>query len=535
MKRTDTFIQADSMGLGKTAQAIEYMRQTTNCHFIVVCPSSLKSNWCYEINEWLGIKVEPDVYTGNIIVTNYERVGRMIDLIGDYVHNFKGVIFDEAHMVKNVYSGRTQEARRLVNIVGNPMLLTGTPILNKPNDLMGLLYVGGRLSEFGGVDGYTRRYIPHVEKDNAIFFYNVAHLDELRKKIAPMICRRRWCDVHRPEYHIEETEVSLGKFADYPLASVNITNIQKVESQVVERKLPLVIKWIKEHYEQNHEPLVIFANRRRMIDGIHEALPNSVVVYGGMTHKQQQDSIDTFTDGRTDIIICSLACASCGLNLTRSHCVVFAEFPWTTGIYEQSVARCARRGQTYHTVYVYALILENSYDRYRLEQMHWKSEIANAIIDGEEKQDGRYYTGCVSLGIYSYIEDGSVDTSTYHGIDVYSSRFAYALGAMCKDWILAHPKCTGNPNQYWDYTFRSYLQYSFTVINSKLLVGIDNTGQDEMTLIKLFNSLQPLSEMIDYNIDVLSKRKLWFDNVWEQYAYPYNSWFTVYRQQIHTK
>ena len=102
MKRKDTFIQADSMGMGKTAQAIEYMKQTTDCHFIVVCPSSLKSNWCREINDWLGITVKPDIYTGNIIVTNYEKVGRMIDMIGDYVYNFKGVIFDEAHMIKNV-------------------------------------------------------------------------------------------------------------------------------------------------------------------------------------------------------------------------------------------------------------------------------------------------------------------------------------------------------------------------------------------------------------------------------------------------
>mgnify|MGYP002699997507 CR=1 FL=1 len=61
---------------------------------------SLKSNWCRELNDWLGITVKPDIYTGDIIVTNYEKVGRMIDMIGDYVYNFKGVIFDEAHMIK---------------------------------------------------------------------------------------------------------------------------------------------------------------------------------------------------------------------------------------------------------------------------------------------------------------------------------------------------------------------------------------------------------------------------------------------------
>lgn len=535
MKRKNTFIQADSMGMGKTAQAIEYMRQTTDCHFIVVCPSSLKLNWCNEIKYWLDITVKPDVYTGNIIVTNYEKINCMLDTIGDWIYNFKGVIFDEAHAVKNVYSKRTQYSRRLVERVGNPMLLTGTPILNKPNDLIGLLYVGGKLNEFGGIDGYTKRYIPKLEKDNAIFFCNVSHLDELHKRIKPFIVRRSWADIHRAKYYIQKEEISLGSFTNTPLLSVNITDISKIESDVAERKLPLTIKWVKNHYEKHHEPLIIFANHRKIIDGIHKAFDNSVVVYGGMTYKQKQKSIDSFNSGQSDLIICSLACASCGLNLVRSHRVVFAEFPWTVGIYEQAIARCARRGQTYHTIYVYALVMENSYDRYRLEQMHWKSEIANEIIDGKEKKDGRYFTGCVSLGIYSYLEDGSIDTSAYHGIDVYSTRFAYALGAMCKDWILAHTTCTGNPNVYWDYIFRSYLQYSFSVIHAQYLIGQSNTPQDELTLSRVYNTLVPLSEMLGCSVESLQEKKKWFDTVWKPFHYPSNSWFTVYKKQIYVK
>lgn len=456
MKRRDTFIQADDMGMGKTAQAIEYMKQTTDCHFIVVCPSSLKANWCREIKEWLGITVKPDVYTGNIIVTNYEKVGRMINMIGNWVHNFKGVIFDEAHAIKNMYANRTYEAKRLVDIVGNPMMLTGTPILNRPDDLLGLLYVGGKLAEFGGVEAYVKRYIPHIERDNAIFFSDFAHLDELHEKIQPFICRRQRCDIGQPNMPIKKTEVSLGSFSNRPLSAVSITDIQQIENEVMKRKLPLVVDWIRKDYATHNEPLVVFANHRMMIDVLSVVFHNSVVLYGGMTDKEKEQSVQAFTNGDADIILCSLACAACGLNLVRSHRVIFAEFPWTKGIYEQAIARCARHGQT-ETTEVFALVMENSYDRYRLEQMQWKSVIADSIIDGD-RTDGRYRMGNLPSSILSYLEDGSIDTSQYFGIDIHSTDFIFAVAKMSEDWILTHPTKTTEGYEYWEKLFHAYIQ-----------------------------------------------------------------------------
>lgn len=520
MKRKDTFIQADSMGMGKTAQAIEYMKQTTDCHFIVVCPSSLKSNWCRELNDWLGIIVKPDIYTGDIIVTNYEKVGRMIDMIGDYVYNFKGVIFDEAHMIKNVYAGRTYEAKRLVDKVGNPMMLTGTPILNRPNDLLGLLYVGGKLSEFGGIDAYTRRYIPNVEKDNAIFYCNFAHLDELHEKIEPFVCRRRWCDIRRPTFPIKKTEVTLGSFANAPLSSVNITNIQKVENEVMNRKLPLVVRWIQRDYDTHHEPLVVFANHRQMIDVLSAVFPNSTVVYGGMTYKEKEQNVQKFLNGDADIILCSLACAACGLNLVRSHRVVFAEFPWTKGIYEQAIARCARRGQT-KTTEVFALIMENSYDRYRLEQMRWKSAIADDIIDGKDKKDGRYYLGNLPHSVLACLEDGSIDTSPYFGMDIYSDEFTIAIAEMSRDWLLANTQVKGNEDIYWECVFCCFTQYVFGTAISMLSQGLsyDMSNLSNMNL---------LSDMSGYGVKTLQARYTWFLNRCKQLGFD-QTWIFLVR------
>lgn len=49
----------DEMGLGKTIQAIATMvalRNQGETHFVVVCPASVLTNWCREIEKFCNIK-----------------------------------------------------------------------------------------------------------------------------------------------------------------------------------------------------------------------------------------------------------------------------------------------------------------------------------------------------------------------------------------------------------------------------------------------------------------------------------------------
>lgn len=156
-------ILADEMGLGKTCQTISFLSHLyeTNkklMHLIIVPPSTL-DNWTREISVW-SPQFNFTVYQGNqderaqlrydIINDNFERpLNAILTTYGltsstnEDKAFFKKLkieycVFDEAHMLKNMYSVRYQA---LIKIPAKrKLLLTGTPLQNNLVELMSLLY-----------------------------------------------------------------------------------------------------------------------------------------------------------------------------------------------------------------------------------------------------------------------------------------------------------------------------------------------------------------------------------------------------------
>ena len=146
-------ILADDMGLGKTRQAIVSLRHTApDGPYLVVCPASVKRNWAREI-----AIAAPDTTTHVIeksaeryadqtwVIVNYDILSKHIDALAR--QPWAGLVFDEAHYLKNHRSIRSRLARQLADRVkagraAGPApvyLLTGTPLTNRPRDLFVLL------------------------------------------------------------------------------------------------------------------------------------------------------------------------------------------------------------------------------------------------------------------------------------------------------------------------------------------------------------------------------------------------------------
>ncbi|XP_066586309.1 SWI/SNF-related matrix-associated actin-dependent regulator of chromatin subfamily A containing DEAD/H box 1 homolog [Prorops nasuta] len=158
-------ILADEMGLGKTIQVIAFLtylkesgllQQQDGPHLIVV-PSSIKDNWKYELEKW-----SPDLnvvqYYGSqddrkemrmgwrngdlddvdVILTTYNLISSTPEERKLFrVMPIQYVIFDEAHMLKNMGTIRYENLVR-VN-AKHRILLTGTPLQNNLLELISLL------------------------------------------------------------------------------------------------------------------------------------------------------------------------------------------------------------------------------------------------------------------------------------------------------------------------------------------------------------------------------------------------------------
>src|SRR5204862_390748 len=85
----------------------------------------------------------------------------------------KALILDESHYVKNPQAKRTRAVRRLAEQLNPDALkicLTGTPVMNHPDELISQLRIIGRLEEFGSGARFKRRFqdaLHVVGADNA--------------------------------------------------------------------------------------------------------------------------------------------------------------------------------------------------------------------------------------------------------------------------------------------------------------------------------------------------------------------------------
>ena len=194
-KRT---ILGDQPGLGKTSQAIAsaigcQIKYGDASPILVVCPASLRMNWQKEFMTVAGMKsvimtdsIRNTFHTYNtvagiqVFIINYEGLKKFfvesIDRHKDpdtgkdkkvtlkdihfnpKINFFKTVIIDEIHRCKD---GGTQTSKFVMGVTkGKEYVfgLTGTPVVNKPKDLISQLYIINRLNEFGGYKGFINRY-----------------------------------------------------------------------------------------------------------------------------------------------------------------------------------------------------------------------------------------------------------------------------------------------------------------------------------------------------------------------------------------
>src|SRR5919109_1297455 len=170
LSRRRTFI-ADEQGLGKTVQALATLESDGAFPAVVVCPASMKLTWERESLNWLPDRsvtvLDGRAATGwteeagevEIVVLNYDIREAHLERLA--ARHPRAVVFDESHYVKNPGAARTKAALELAGRMPDDALrlaLTGTPVLNRAEELVSQLRVLGRLRDFGSGARLTRRF-----------------------------------------------------------------------------------------------------------------------------------------------------------------------------------------------------------------------------------------------------------------------------------------------------------------------------------------------------------------------------------------
>ena len=199
-------LNADSVGSGKTLMSAMCIQDFINRglnKIIIICKRSLKYQWKGELERFLNnpptILITPELKKKRddtykeaenlksfILITNYENY--LNDSREIYNLNCTFAVIDEAHVIKSHTGKKHKMIAKLTQEIPT-ILLTGTPVMSKPQDLYGILDLGTR-EYLGKYDDFKDRYLV---TDFGIYGEQVIgakHLDELKSIVSNVMIRR---------------------------------------------------------------------------------------------------------------------------------------------------------------------------------------------------------------------------------------------------------------------------------------------------------------------------------------------------------
>lgn len=385
------FMNCDEPGLGKTLQSIATINLGNAFPCLVICPSALKVNWEREWHKFTDKKAMVltdkvrDTWTFfyqtgmyQVFIVNYESlkkyfVQRIKKESGwtlrdvefrNSIQLFKSVIIDESHRCK---SSSTQQAKFCKGICNGKewvIELTGTPVVNKPKDLIPQLSILSRMEDFGGYKTFVNRYCSgqneasNLKELNYMLWTKCMFRREKSLVLTDLpdkIRQVNTCEITNHKEYIDAERDLIMYLQKYKEADdekiekalrgevmVRINILRQISAR---GKVRDVIEFVKD-FRENGKKIILFCSLHEVVDQLKSYFPTAVSVTGRDSQDEKQRAVDSFQNNpKTDIIICSIKAAGVGLTLTASSNVAFVEFPWTYADCCQCEDRAHRIGQ----------------------------------------------------------------------------------------------------------------------------------------------------------------------------------------------
>lgn len=417
-------ILADDMGTGKTLQTITACEELGAKRVLVVCPNSLKWNWFEEVAKWTNskatvvegtkpkrIQIIKDFETKYLII-NYEAVRLHEELVKG---NWDVLVLDEAHKIKNRKAQQTKAIKKIK--AKNVYLLSGTPMLNRPDELWSLLNkIDPRT--FSSYWRFAERYC--IIMDNGwgkeIKVGSPEQQRDLRQTLAPIMLRRTKKDVLKelPDKVHQRMLVELkGKQAKAykdmeknaiaklseseivaaPVMIAQITRLRQIaiSTQLVSEevsesaKFAVMMELIKDNIDEHK--IVIFSQFRKAIELFSKQLDAAgirwVAVTGSVSQQDRhQATKDLQEDDGTRVMLATIEAAAHGLTWTSADIAIFLDRHWTPAINTQAEDRLHRMGQK-NSVNIINLVARGTIEERIEALLEKKGNNFDSIINGK--------------------------------------------------------------------------------------------------------------------------------------------------------
>ena len=406
---------ADEMGIGKSLQSMLSIEQLGAYPCLVVAPKVVRRQWVREVAKFMAARTATECngkldLAGDFVIINYDILAKHLEALK--AHGFRSLIVDESAMIKQKKAARSKAVKALAGQPGLEavLLLSGTPILNRPVELVHQLDVLGRLREFGGAMEFMKRFCNAHQTRFGWDMTGASHLDELNTKLrARCMVRREKRDVLPELPALQRTVVpcevadkgafaramrdaigwlraAKGTISEASLRAEALVRINALRQMAASFKYDSALAWLTNWLEAAEgQKLVVFAHHRDIQLRLAADLPGAVSISGDDGEAARAAAVDKFWhDPACRVIVCSLKAASVGLNLQCASAVSFVEFGWHPGDMDQAEGRVHRIGSAAAAINSYWLAGENTFDGDMIDLIEGKRAVATAAIVGGE-------------------------------------------------------------------------------------------------------------------------------------------------------
>jgi SNF2 family DNA or RNA helicase len=358
---------ADEMGLGKTMQTIVALRLLFHAGLIrrvlLVCPKPLVNNWVRELRSWAE-DLPFEVIGGDaqarrtswlisncpLKLVNYELLTRDAALATSPDVHFDVVVLDEAQRIKN-HDSKTAEVVRSLNR-SRSWALTGTPIENRPEDLINIFsFVDrGRIAP----DTPARR-LPQLTSDAILRRTKEDVLTDLPPKtirdsypeLTPAqrdsyvlaekegVIRLNALGATITVQHVFELVMRLKQICNFDPATRQSAKLEQLQADLAE-------------VADSGRKAIVFSQWVQPLEYLAEALApfGPLQFHGKVPAAQRQAILDRFrSDPHKHVLLMSYGTGSVGLNLQFANYVFLFDRWWNPAVEDQAINRAHRIGQ----------------------------------------------------------------------------------------------------------------------------------------------------------------------------------------------
>ena len=418
--RTNALL-GDDMGLGKTIQVLIALPEDARC--IVVAPKSLGVNWANEVRKWRA-DLTPVRATkwqdlrapkaGEVMITHYECVRSLANAVkkGSKYTTGKQVgpkgtpaialdatgctlVSDESHRLKSSKAQLTKAFRALSKQADRVWLATGTPLLNRPPELWGVLqaadlgaeaFEGGWNTFMDVMGGYHGRFgIEWGTPD-----------DTVGERLARVMLRRTKAEAlpGLPGKVYSELVVNgLSKSLTKVLDEISVKHarlldagklppfedIAECRKLIATARIAAAEEWVADR-EDAGEPVLVFSAHRAPVETIG-AREGWAMVTGDTSAEQRAEIVDQFQAGELKGVALTIGAGREGLTLTAAATILFVDLDWTPALNAQAEDRVCRIGQRADRCMIVRMVSEHPVDQRITELLSAKTELVEKTVE----------------------------------------------------------------------------------------------------------------------------------------------------------